>query len=127
MSDNEKYADGDASYMPLIDVRDALGRLMNNRGLYIQLLRGFKGGEMAADISNAVNAGDYEKIIYAAHKLKGVAANLGLTRLRDVSLKMESGAKIKESADALKALEAELLKIVEATMAAAGDFCGRAN
>ncbi|MGB2579644.1 PAS domain S-box-containing protein [Elusimicrobium simillimum] len=82
-------------FMPFIDIHDGLSRVANNKALYIKLLNRFEGNTMAAELINSINAADYDAVIRAAHTIKGVAANLGLTQLKNISLKIESQAKVK--------------------------------
>jgi hypothetical protein len=95
-----------ASLRPALDVADGLGRVMNNKKLYFRLLSGFPGPQMTEDIATSVKSGDHTKTQQAAHALKGVCANLGLSELREISLQIEMRAKAGEAAvDLLPALE----------------------
>lgn len=90
-----------AELQPALDVADGLGRVMNNKKLYFRLLRSFSGRKMADDIIAAVEGGEHAPVQQAAHALKGVAANLGMPQLKDISLQIETRAKSAESADYL--------------------------
>ncbi|MCL1905570.1 MAG: Hpt domain-containing protein [Clostridiales bacterium] len=95
-----------SSLKPALDVADGMGRVMNNKKLYCRLLRTFSGPKMAEDISLAVESGDHIKVQQAAHALKGVSANLGISELMNISLQIETRAKASEAAgDLLPALE----------------------
>lgn len=77
----------------LMDEKDGLSRLMNNKALYIKLLKSFDGKKYAQDIADIINTEDYEEIRVRAHTLKGVAANLSLKRLSEIAKSIELEAK----------------------------------
>jgi HPt (histidine-containing phosphotransfer) domain-containing protein len=88
--------------MPFINVEDGVKRLMNNRALYLKLLNSFQGRDLAQKIIDAIDSKNYEAIAHAAHTLKGVAANLSLTALSEISLQIESLSKQLNDASHLK-------------------------
>lgn len=90
-----------SGYMPVIDVQGGIKRLVNNKALYLKLLKSFNGQKMADDIINAVQSGDFQQIAAAAHTLKGVCANLGLIQLAEASAGIESRAKSETQSDDL--------------------------
>jgi CheY-like chemotaxis protein len=66
-----------------VDVADGLARVAGNARLYRSLLVQFaeKQGDAGAAISRALERGDREAAVLAAHTVKGVAGNLGMRRL----------------------------------------------
>lgn len=64
-----------------VDVDGTISRFMNNSEIYIKFLTRFPDEDRITPIHEAVAAKDYEKLLAAAHKLKGVSANLGMTEL----------------------------------------------
>ena len=64
-----------------IDIDGTVSRFMNNSEIYIKFLARFPDEDRITPIYEAVSEKDYEKLLSAAHKLKGVAANLGMTAL----------------------------------------------
>jgi len=79
--------------LPVIDVLDGLNRLMNNKKLYFNLLKGFSGRKMADELIQNIQSIDYIKTAQAAHALKGVSANLGLVKLTGIASNIEAQAK----------------------------------
>lgn len=77
----------------LIDVEDALKRVMNNGALYANLLTKFKADKNLKTLEDSLNCGDMEKAKTAAHTLKGLAANLSLIELHKQCLEMEKQIK----------------------------------
>ena len=66
-----------------VDVDGALARLMQNEGLLTRLLRAFLQDTNFAQLQQALAARDGKAAFAAAHTLKGVSANLSLTRLTE--------------------------------------------
>jgi HPt (histidine-containing phosphotransfer) domain-containing protein len=97
-----------------MDIKDGIGRVMNNKKLYIRLLNKFNGKAMSDDVDAAVKSGEYAKITQAAHTLKGTAVNLGFKRLAAISAAIEAKAKGESPADALVP---DLYSVLEATNA----------
>ena len=91
-------AHGDyARYLPDIDVVDGVSRIMDNKKLYLSLLKKFKARQMSEDLINKINANeDPEQISQGAHAIKGAAGNLGLTRLSQTAIEIEARIKNKE-------------------------------
>jgi len=77
----------------LINVEDALKRVVNNKKLYAKLLTKFKDDNNLKELEDFLSAGDFEKAKSAVHTLKGLAANLSLVELHKQSLEMESQLK----------------------------------
>ncbi|MBQ3160878.1 MAG: Hpt domain-containing protein [Oscillospiraceae bacterium] len=64
-----------------VDVDGTVSRFMNNSEIYIKFLARFPDEDRITPIYEAIAEKDYEKLLSAAHKLKGVTANLGMTAL----------------------------------------------
>ena len=69
--------------MELINENDAMSRLNNNKKLYMMLLKKFDGNAMLGDLLAKIKSGDAAAAEASAHTLKGVAANLSLSDLRE--------------------------------------------
>jgi two-component system sensor histidine kinase/response regulator len=74
------------------NVKDAMGRLMNNKKLYEKLLTRFAGeySDFYGKMRTAVDANDVEDASHLAHTMKGLAGNLGAESLQVASLALES-------------------------------------
>jgi len=109
-----------AAYLPHINAEEGINRIMNNKKLYVSMLTRFRLREMADALVESVTSGDHdhEKIIFAAHALKGAAGNLGLPTLQELTGNMEQLAKDKMDVGALlpdlHKLVDELLPLLEA-------------
>lgn len=64
-----------------VDTEGTIQRFMGNAGLYRTILTKFLEDGTYAEIAPAFAAGDGEKSLTSVHTLKGVAGNLGFTRL----------------------------------------------
>jgi two-component system, sensor histidine kinase and response regulator len=81
---------GDLSIAGL-DAKDGLSRAGGNRKLYLKLLREFieQQGTAADEIARALTAGSIDAAERLAHSLKGVAGNLGATRVQSAASTLE--------------------------------------
>ena len=61
------------------DVEGAMARFLNDEELYESCFASFLKDEVFFRLSEALECGDYERAFEAAHTLKGVAGNMGLT------------------------------------------------
>lgn len=61
------------------DNSTAMGRFFGNDGMYLRFLDMFFQDESFQQLENALDAGDLKDAFAAAHTLKGVAGNMGLT------------------------------------------------
>lgn len=110
---------GDAIY---IDIDDGLKRVVNNKQLFVNLLKKFKNDANLVVLEEALKAGDLEKAKNSSHTLKGLSANLSLIELHKQSLEMETQikaaiaeGKMAESnqIDILKNVHSETLKEID--------------
>ncbi|MDR1195409.1 MAG: response regulator [Endomicrobium sp.] len=95
MPENHEGSEPDySSFLPYIDVKEGLEMVVNDKELYFQLLSSFDGKKLADKLIDDINNKDYESASVIVHTIKGIAANLGLTALRDLSKKIESLSKL---------------------------------
>ena len=80
-----------------VDVDDALPRVGGNLTLYKRLLGRFIEGNNYEALVQALESGDTEEALRQAHSLKGVSANLSLTKIRTISTDFEQ--LLKDNAD----------------------------
>ena len=80
-----------------LDLDDALSRIGGNMSLYKRLLGRFIEGNHYEELENALQSGDREEAARQAHSLKGVSANLSLTKIRSLSVELEQ--LLKDNAD----------------------------
>lgn len=71
-----------------VDVETALRRFSGNEAMYVRYLLRFPDDENLPLLEAAVAAGDAEAARQAAHTLKGLSGNLGLTKLYEESTAM---------------------------------------
>ncbi|MCL2577600.1 MAG: Hpt domain-containing protein [Defluviitaleaceae bacterium] len=88
-------------YLPEINAEEGIARVMGNSKLYFRLLGKFDGTKMAADIVNAIEAGDTRLIIQSAHALRGTALNLGFPVVQKVTSEIEELAKAEQESSHL--------------------------
>lgn len=67
------------------DVDGALARFMGNEAMYLKFLGKLGKDESFAQLAAAVAAGDAQAGFAAAHTLKGLFGNLGLTKLVELN------------------------------------------
>jgi two-component system, sensor histidine kinase and response regulator len=117
---------GDA-FLPQIDgldIQDGLARVGGNRKLYRSLLCQFaeKQGDAATEVEAALARGDRALAERVAHSLKGVAGNLGATRVQPAAARLEMAireGKTSTDVDAARREVAELLTPLVARLKAA--------
>ena len=98
----------------VIKVDEGIKRVMNNKTLYKKLLTSFKGRELVDGIIDAINNNNKEEVVKNVHNLKGVAANLAIAALADVSVQIEASLKSDEALDGFIPILLEKLEKVEA-------------
>jgi len=81
--------------LPGFDLKDGLKRLQGNEKLYRKLLLDFgtKYTDAAAEIRQALDAGDFEQAHSLVHNLKGLAGNLAASDLQAAAVEMEKRVK----------------------------------
>jgi HPt (histidine-containing phosphotransfer) domain-containing protein len=75
---------------------------MNNKKIYCRLLRNFADSALVQDVATALESGDHSAVRQAAHALKGVCANLGISALRDIAQQIELRGKEEAAAGELR-------------------------
>lgn len=80
-------------FLPFIDVKQGLERLIGNRKLYVRLLQKWQEDPMEKTIEAFLVEGDTTNAINELHTLKGVSANLSLEDLREKTFNLESSLK----------------------------------
>ena len=113
-----------SAYLPHINAKDGMERVINNLPLYVRLLGKFKGRELAEDLAKAVEGGDPDKIIYSAHALKGTSANLGFPTVCKVAGDIEALAKSNKDASHLLP---ELCEVIDNLMTQIEKFVAEAG
>lgn len=83
-----------------VDTDGAIGRFAGNSGLYEKFLYKFLDDPCFALIEQALGQNDMDNMLKAAHTLKGVAGNLGLTRLYTACSELVTRIRSNEEADA---------------------------
>ena len=77
----------------LIDLDDGLGRVRGNKKLFVRMLGLFMDSTEFAALEEALGQGDIAKIEHSAHTIKGIAGNLSLTALFNVSTELMQQAR----------------------------------
>lgn len=80
--------------LPGLDLKDGMNRFSNNWETYTRIMIFFLASHESVEdeLQKLVAAEDYEATAELAHKLKGGAANLSATDLRDATLSLEKAA-----------------------------------
>ncbi|MCH1980924.1 Hpt domain-containing protein [Lawsonibacter sp. OA9] len=105
-----------------IDYDAAVARFSGNSGLYIRFLHKFLQDENMQLFSCAMKEERYDDALLAAHTLKGVAGNLGLTRLFDlcsqivVELRSDNAAQAQDLFPAAKEAYDAAVAAISSTM-----------
>jgi len=90
----KKHAQDLPEQIPGFDITDALERLGGNRKLLKKILIDFADGysDSAATIRKALDSGDIEYIHFTAHKVRGMASNLGADDLSEAAHELEAAS-----------------------------------
>ena len=107
------------AYLPGIDLKATLPRFGGNFASFAALFRRFESsqGGAVADIRALLDAGDRAGAGQAAHRLRGVAANLGATDVASQALELEQALRSEDEAALalrLARLDAALSIVLEA-------------
>jgi HPt (histidine-containing phosphotransfer) domain-containing protein len=76
-----------------INAEDGAKRVGGNMGLYKKLLARFVEGNYIDSLTSEIVSGNMEGAAAAAHTIKGVAANLSLVKVNEISAALESALK----------------------------------
>lgn len=107
-----------------IDVQESLEeRFMESEALYVRFLKKLLNYTNVAELKQAVTAADWETALLKAHNLKGVCANLGLTKLsRDFAAIVAELRSDAYTAQSVKTLLNEALAEWEKSIAYIGEL-----
>jgi HPt (histidine-containing phosphotransfer) domain-containing protein len=107
--------------LPGFDLHAGLARLMGNKRLYRKLLLDFGAnyGGVAAEIRQALAAGDFEQAHSLVHNIKGLAGNLEAKDLQAAAVKIEKLVKGQsQETVSEKELEAKISELEDSLMRA---------
>lgn len=82
-----------------VDVETTLHRFVGNAALLNRFVKKFAQDPTYQQLSDAVAAGDTERIEINAHTLKGTAANLGFQKLSDDSAALVTAVREQKAED----------------------------
>lgn len=97
-----------------VDTETALARFLGNAALYERFLIKFPKDPSFAQIGPALEAEDWDSALTAAHTLKGVAGNLGMTALFQTSgqvVDLIRAGKYEEARAAYSTLQASYMAV----------------
>jgi len=76
-----------------INVKKGLSMVANNKTVYARLLKSFINNNFCDQLIEAICCGDIDQVRQKAHTLKGVAGNMHMEELFELSRSIEAGAK----------------------------------
>lgn len=76
-----------------INVKKGMAIVANNKMVYARLLKSFVNNSFGDRLIEAIESGDSEQIRQNAHALKGVAGNMHMEELYELSRSIEADAK----------------------------------
>lgn len=88
-----------------MDVTATMARFGGNEALMMRFLLGFPNDKTYGSLVDAVEAGDRKAVEAAAHSLKGLTGNLGLTPLFEASTEMMNALRADENRDYMPLFE----------------------
>lgn len=97
----------------IIAVEEGIKRVVNNKKLYLRLLKKFSGRKLTEDIFEFSAQGNTEEAVKTCHSLRGAASNLAMNPLAEVILQIEKKLAAGESAEDLFPALRENLEAVE--------------
>jgi two-component system sensor histidine kinase/response regulator len=112
--------------LPGIDVEDALRLLRGKVGLYRRLLDDFRAdyADFEPRFREALERGDQETAVRAAHSLKGVAGNVGSEPLRAAALGLETALREGAPQDQVEGALGAVLGVLGQVLQALGALDG---
>ncbi|WKY46203.1 response regulator [Eubacteriaceae bacterium ES2] len=95
-----------------LDMETGINRIMGKKKSYIKLLKKFADGQKktGSEIESAIDQGDFTKAARLIHSLKGVAGNIGATRVAKKAESLETAIREQPGKATLKPLIEELSK-----------------
>ncbi len=111
-----------------LDARDGLARVGGNRRLYLQLLRQFaeQQGPALSQVREALAGGDLARAERAAHSLKGVAGNIGATKVQAAAARLEKAIRDRATAVEVETATREAADVLAPLVQELGTVLGRA-
>ena len=100
-----------------LDVKKGLSIVANNKKVYERLLKSFVGNAFCEQLVEAINSGDADQIRQKAHSLKGVAGNMHMDELFELSRSIEAGVKDGRTLTATDDLVVKIIDANKQTMA----------
>ncbi len=99
-----------------IEIEKSLVRFGNMESFYIKFLKKFIDDKSLQSLTEGIERGDLKKVGESAHTLKGVAGNLGLKKIYELSMElMKVESLTKDEINSLyEELKIEMEKTVEA-------------
>ncbi len=101
-----------------IHLEEVLPRFVDDRDFYFEMLSEFLGSAQTRidEMSKAIQQGDGSQLNFLAHRLKGMAANLGADEIAQIAQRLEDLGKqnyLKDCSSSLTTLETEIKKLAE--------------
>jgi CheY-like chemotaxis protein/HPt (histidine-containing phosphotransfer) domain-containing protein len=92
----------------LIDLEEVLPRFVDDRAFYFEMLNEFLAGSATRlqELEEAIQAQDGKQLNFLAHRFKGMAANLGATKIAELAQRLEDLGKLGRVADCVNPLAA---------------------
>jgi HPt (histidine-containing phosphotransfer) domain-containing protein len=84
-----------------VNIDEGLKRLRGNKAIYVRMLKLFLAGEEINNFEAAINGGDLKEAANIAHAIKGVAGNLSLTKLYELSAQLMAKLRAGERNEAM--------------------------
>jgi len=91
-----------------VDINITLARFIEDEEFYIECLDTFKKEDNFEMLKKALDKKDYEDAFNIAHTIKGVVANLGITKLYDIVFKLVESLRSKDYTSVEKQYEESL-------------------
>lgn len=82
-----------ADLLPEFDYNDCLKRVNNNDKIVRMIVKKFNGTELLNQAKAAIDSGDMTNAAFHIHTLKGIAANISLTNVFELSRNVEAAIK----------------------------------
>ena len=99
-----------------IDFDNGLERCLGDESLYTRLLGMFKEDNAFERLTDALSNGNVEEAFESAHALKGVAANLGMTKLFELDSELTNALRGEGDIKAARALYPSVKKAYDKVM-----------
>ena len=94
-----------------LDVKKGMALVANNKAIYLRLLKSFVNNSFCDQLIEAIANGDMEQVSLKAHSFKGVAGNMHMAELYELSRLIE--ADVKNGVN-ITAADDNVIKIIDA-------------